>query len=58
VEELLKDVEKRKKLLWEISEFFESLDLKVIGVIQSPVSGQKGNIEYLIYAVKCQTKDS
>jgi len=55
---VIKDVEKRKKIVMDIREFFESLDLKVIGVIQSPVSGQKGNIEYLIYAVKCQTKDS
>lgn len=47
---VIKDPEKRKKVVQEIRSFFESLDLKVIGIIQSPIPGQKGNIEYLIYA--------
>lgn len=47
---VIKDPEKRKKVVQEIKNFFESLNLKVTGIIQSPIVGQKGNIEYLIYA--------
>lgn len=47
---VIKDPEKRKKVVQEIKNFFESLNLKVTGIIQSPIAGQKGNIEYLIYA--------
>lgn len=47
---VIKSFEKRKRAVEEIKKFFESLGLKVIGVIESPIKGQKGNIEYLIYA--------
>ncbi|MEN2986531.1 MAG: TlyA family RNA methyltransferase [Thermodesulfovibrionaceae bacterium] len=47
---VVKDPEKRKKAVEEIRSFFENINLKVIGVIESPIKGQKGNIEYLIYA--------
>lgn len=47
---VIKDPEKRKKVVQEIKNFFESLNLKVKGITQSPIHGQKGNIEYLIYA--------
>ena len=47
---IVKDPEKRKKAVEEIKKFFETLNLKVIGVIESPIRGQKGNIEHLIYA--------
>lgn len=47
---VIRDPEKRKKVVQEIKSFFESLNLKVIGIIESPIPGQKGNIEYLIYA--------
>jgi len=48
---VIKDAEKREKIIKEMRDFFESLGLKVIGIIQSPICGQKGNIEYLIYAI-------
>lgn len=51
---VVKDPKKREKAVQEIKEFFESLNLKVIGIIQSPIHGQKGNIEYLIYAKVCE----
>lgn len=47
---IIKDPKKRIKVVEEIKKFFESLALKVIGVVESPIKGQKGNIEYLIYA--------
>ncbi|MDI6713882.1 MAG: TlyA family RNA methyltransferase [Thermodesulfovibrio sp.] len=48
---VIKDFEKREKIIREMRDFFESLGLKVIGITQSPIPGQKGNIEYLIYAL-------
>lgn len=47
---VVRDSEKRLKTIEEIKKFFETLKLNVIGVIESPIKGQKGNIEYLIYA--------
>lgn len=47
---VIKDSEKRLKTVEEIKKFFETLQLKVMGVVESPIRGQKGNIEYLIYA--------
>ncbi len=47
---IVKATEKRKKAVEEIKGFFELMNLKVIGIIESPIKGQKGNIEYLIYA--------
>lgn len=47
---IVKDQEKRQKAVEEIKKFFESLNLKVRGVTESPIKGHKGNIEYLIYA--------
>lgn len=47
---ILKSKEKRAKVVENIKSFFESLSLKVVGVIESPIKGQKGNVEYLIYA--------
>jgi 23S rRNA (cytidine1920-2'-O)/16S rRNA (cytidine1409-2'-O)-methyltransferase len=49
---IVKDEEKRAAAVGRIREEFESLGLKVNGIIQSPITGQKGNIEYLIYAQK------
>jgi 23S rRNA (cytidine1920-2'-O)/16S rRNA (cytidine1409-2'-O)-methyltransferase len=47
---VVRSPERRIKAVEEIKKFFETLNLKVIGVTQSPIKGQKGNIEYLIYA--------
>jgi 23S rRNA (cytidine1920-2'-O)/16S rRNA (cytidine1409-2'-O)-methyltransferase len=46
---IVKDEAKRLKAVERVKENLESLGLQTIGVIQSPIPGQKGNIEYLIY---------
>ncbi|GAB6182887.1 TlyA family RNA methyltransferase [Thermodesulfovibrio hydrogeniphilus] len=48
---VIKSPEKRTRVVEDMKKFFESIGLKVIGVIESPIKGQKGNIEYLIYAI-------
>ncbi|HEC98144.1 MAG TPA: TlyA family RNA methyltransferase [Nitrospirae bacterium] len=49
---VIKSIEKRMNVVMRITEGFESLDLDVQGVSESPVKGQKGNIEYFIYVIK------
>ncbi|MBA4349133.1 MAG: TlyA family rRNA (cytidine-2'-O)-methyltransferase [Thermodesulfovibrio sp.] len=49
---IVKDEAKRLKAVEDMKKDFESFGLKVVGTMQSPISGQKGNIEYFIYAVK------
>ncbi|MGD0281660.1 MAG: TlyA family RNA methyltransferase [Dissulfurispiraceae bacterium] len=46
---VIKDAAKRERAVSHVKEAMESLGLRIIGVMQSPISGQKGNIEYLIY---------
>jgi 23S rRNA (cytidine1920-2'-O)/16S rRNA (cytidine1409-2'-O)-methyltransferase len=46
---IVKDEAKRLRTVKNINENLERLGLKTVGVIQSPIAGQKGNIEYLIY---------
>lgn len=47
---VVKDPKKRIQAVEKVKNLFESLNFKVIGVIESPIKGQKGNIEYLLYA--------
>ena len=49
---IVKDEAKRMEIVEYIREGLESFGLKTIGVIQSPIAGQKGNIEFLIYMKK------
>lgn len=46
---IVKDESKRLKTVEYVRESLESLGLETIGIIQSPIAGQKGNIEFLIY---------
>ncbi len=46
---VIKDREKRERTVREVTEGLEALGLKGEGVFESPVRGQKGNIEYFIY---------
>ncbi len=46
---VIKDAAKRERAVSQVKEAMESLGLRIIGVMQSPITGQKGNIEYLIY---------
>ena len=41
--------EKRLSALKTVMDFVETLSLKIAGVLRSPLPGQKGNIEYLLY---------
>ncbi len=47
---VIRTAEKRDRVVAEISEFFQSLNLTVCGICASPIKGNKGNIEYFIYA--------
>jgi 23S rRNA (cytidine1920-2'-O)/16S rRNA (cytidine1409-2'-O)-methyltransferase len=51
---IVKEEEKRTGAVERIREEFESFGLHVNGIIQSPITGQKGNIEYLISCRKSQ----
>ena len=46
---VIKDEAKRMHAVENIRTFAESNGLKTIGIFESPVHGQKGNIEYFIY---------
>lgn len=46
---IVKDEAERLKAVERVKGNLESLGLQTIGVMQSPIPGQKGNIEYLIY---------
>ncbi|MBF0329056.1 MAG: TlyA family RNA methyltransferase [Nitrospirae bacterium] len=47
---IVRDELKRQVAVEKIQMHFENLSLQDIGTIQSPILGQKGNAEYLIYA--------
>ena len=46
---IVREEEKRLRTLWEVQEALLSFGLIRIGDFQSPVRGQKGNIEYFLY---------
>ncbi|MCX7990666.1 MAG: TlyA family RNA methyltransferase [Proteobacteria bacterium] len=48
---VVRDEKLREKAVDKIKNFSQSLGLTIIGIIPSPVSGQKGNKEFLLYAV-------
>ncbi|REJ77402.1 MAG: TlyA family RNA methyltransferase [Acidobacteria bacterium] len=45
---IVKDPEKRKRVVEEMTEFLDNIGLRSRGVIESPIRGAAGNIEYLI----------
>ena len=46
---VVKDIIVRQRICNEISDWFETIyDSKVLSVIESPIKGPKGNIEFLI----------
>ncbi len=49
---IVKDQGARARAVREIREFAESTGFEVIGQMESPVKGAKGNVEYLIYLTK------
>ena len=49
---IVRDESARFAAVEKVREAFGKNDLKVSGVIPSPITGQDGNVEYLIHAVK------
>ena len=49
---IVRDPAKRERVRDEMVRFAETMGLISKGVIPSPITGQKGNVEYLIYLVK------
>lgn len=49
---IVRDEEKRLKALEQVRQNLESLSLTSRGIIQSPILGGKGNVEYLIHLIK------
>lgn len=49
---IVRDESARQSAVERIVEFVRKQGLEVKGVMQSPITGQDGNIEYLIYAVR------
>ncbi len=47
---IVKDPVKRQAAVQRVQGELESIGLQVVGIIESPILGQKGNVEYLIYA--------
>lgn len=46
---IVRDEEKRMSAVVSVREYAESVGLKAAGLFQSPIAGQKGNIEYFLY---------
>lgn len=46
---IVRDEEKRMSAVVSVREYAESVGLKTAGLFQSPIAGQKGNIEYFLY---------
>lgn len=49
---IVRDETARNTAVIRITEFIGSLGFEVKGVIPSPITGQDGNVEFLVYAVK------
>lgn len=49
---IVRDEPERMRAVGEVGSFAEGLGLKVEGVMPSPVTGAKGNVEYLMYMRK------
>jgi 23S rRNA (cytidine1920-2'-O)/16S rRNA (cytidine1409-2'-O)-methyltransferase len=47
---IVKDAAKRQAAVERVRQELESLGLTTVGIIESPIHGQKGNVEYLLYA--------
>jgi 23S rRNA (cytidine1920-2'-O)/16S rRNA (cytidine1409-2'-O)-methyltransferase len=49
---IVRDEGLRIAVVEKVKVFFHESDLNVIGVIPSPITGQDGNVEFLIYAIR------
>ncbi|MGQ9632476.1 MAG: TlyA family RNA methyltransferase [bacterium] len=56
---IVRSPEVRGRIVEEVREFVGNLGMEVVGVIESPIAGADGNVEYLLYARrKCRDIDS
>src|SRR3990167_8964826 len=46
---IVREKEKHEKVISEIKSFATDLGIKVLNITKSPITGQKGNVEFLIY---------
>lgn len=51
---VVRDESVRQRTVEEVSEALEAQGFDVTGVVQSPITGPKGNVEFLVRAVFCQ----
>ena len=49
---IVREKEKHEKVISEIKSFAIDLGIKVLNITKSPITGQKGNVEFLIYIVR------
>lgn len=49
---IVRDETKRSRVVEHVTERLEALGTEAAGIIQSPIAGQKGNVEFLIYLRK------
>jgi 23S rRNA (cytidine1920-2'-O)/16S rRNA (cytidine1409-2'-O)-methyltransferase len=49
---IVRDEEARRAAVDRVESFFRDMGFEVKGVIPSPITGQDGNVEYLIYGVR------
>ncbi|MBI3600551.1 MAG: TlyA family RNA methyltransferase [Nitrospinae bacterium] len=49
---IVREKEKHERVISEIKSFAADLGFKVLGLTESPIHGQKGNVEFLIYIKK------
>jgi 23S rRNA (cytidine1920-2'-O)/16S rRNA (cytidine1409-2'-O)-methyltransferase len=55
---IVRDDEKRQAAVSGVVEFAKELGFAVKGVIESPVKGAEGNVEFLMYALRSATSDT
>jgi 23S rRNA (cytidine1920-2'-O)/16S rRNA (cytidine1409-2'-O)-methyltransferase len=51
---IVRDEAARKAAVDRVTDFIRGLGLEVKGIVPSPITGQDGNVEFLIYAVKTE----
>jgi 23S rRNA (cytidine1920-2'-O)/16S rRNA (cytidine1409-2'-O)-methyltransferase len=55
---IVRDEAARTAVVEKVAAFFRELGLEVKGIIPSPITGQDGNVEYLIYAITAERAET
>lgn len=53
---IVRDIKKRENAVNNVAQFAENIGFKIKGLIPSPILGQKGNVEYLLYLEKIKNQ--